>query len=237
MRRVLAFALACAMLPLPAAAQQSADARLAAYRERVERLEDAERIENLQAYFGYFFDKGLWSDAADCFSAGASFEYGQRGVYIGRDRIRRSLLLFAPDGLANGYLNNHMMLQPIITVADDGRTATGRWQGMMQLAEPGANGVWGVGIWENAFVKEGGVWKIAKAHFYVTALADYDLGFMRSALRMEGPSALFPPDRPPSEAYRPFPSAYIPPFSFDHPVTGRPLDDIVQPADNVVRPQ
>jgi len=236
MRRFVAAALFCALLPVPAVAQSS-EARLAAYRERVERLEDADQIENLQAYFGYFFDKGLWSDAADCFAVNASFEYGQRGVYIGRDRIRRSLLLLAPDGLANGYLNTHMMLQPIITVADDGRSATGRWQGMIQLAEPGANGIWGVGIWENAFVKEGGVWKIAKAHFYVTALADYDLGFMRSALRMEGPSALFPPDRPPSEAYRPFPSAYIPPFSFDHPVTGQPLADIAQPADDVARPQ
>ena len=50
-----------------------------------------------------------------------------------------------------------MMLQPIITVAPDGRTATGRWQGMVQLAELGANGVWGVGQYENAYVKERGL--------------------------------------------------------------------------------
>lgn len=236
MRRVVALALACAFAisATPTLAQQSAEARLAAYRERVERLEDADEVENLQAYFGFFFDKGMWAEAADLFSANASFEYGQRGVYVGKDRIRRSLLLFGPERLASGYLNNHMMLQPIITVADDGRTATGRWQGMMQLAQPGMNGIWGVGIWENAFAKEGGVWKISKAHFYVTAQTDYDLGFMRSAMRMEGPSALFPPDRPPSEVYRSFPSAYIPPFSFDHPVTGASLKDIPQPADNVV---
>ena len=148
--------------------------------------------------------------------------------------MRRALLLFGPEGLGEGYLNNHMMLQPIITVATDGRTATGRWQGMVQLAEPGANGVWGVGIYENEYVKERGIWKIAKLHFYVTALADYDAGFMRSPLRMEGPSALFPPDHPPSEVYRAYPAAYIPPFSFDHPVTGQPLTGIAQPADDVV---
>jgi len=235
MRRLMALALACALLtPVPATAQQPAAARVSAYRDRVERLEDADRIENLQAYFGFFFDKGMWAEAADCFSANATFEYGQRGVYVGKDRIRRSLLLFGPERMAAGRLNNHMMLQPIITVADDGRTATGRWQGMMQLAEPGMNGVWGVGIWENAFVKEGGTWKIAAAHFYVTAMTDYDLGFMKSALRMDGQSALFPPDRPPSEVYRSFPSAYIPPFSFAHPVTGASLKDIPQPADTVV---
>ena len=235
--RLLHAACAAAMLltlPSPALAQQSAEARLAAYRDRVERLEDQDAIENLQAYFGYYFDKGLWNEVADLFASNGSFEYGQRGVYIGQGRIRHALLLFGPEGLGEGYLNNHMMLQPVITVAPDGRTAKGRWQGMVQLSEPGANGVWGVGIYENAYVKDRGVWKISKLHFYVTAMADYDGGFMRAAQRMAGPSALFPPDRPPSEAYRAYPAAYIPPFSFDHPVTGRPLSDIPQPADTVV---
>ena len=237
MRWLLIPACAAAVLTsTPALAQQSADTRLAAHRERVERLEDQDAIENLQAYFGYYFDKGLWDEVADLFAAGGSFEYGQRGVYIGQDRIRRALLLFGPDGLGEGFLNNHMMLQPIITVAPDGRTATGRWQGMVMLSEPGANGIWGVGQYENAYVKERGVWKIAKLHFYVQAMADYDLGFSRGPLRMDGPSALFPPDRPPSEVYRTFPSGYTPPFSFVHPVTGEPLT-VRQPADSVARPQ
>ena len=100
------------------------------YRERVARLEDQDAVENLQATFGYYFDKGLWNDAADLFARNGTFEYGQSGVYIGQDRIRRALLLFGPQGLAQGYLNNHMQLQPVIIVAPDGRTATGRWQGM-----------------------------------------------------------------------------------------------------------
>ena len=237
MRRLVLLACAAAMLlPVPAFAQQSAEARLAAYRERVERLEDQDAIENLQAYFGYYFDKGLWDEVADLFAANGSFEYGQRGVYVGQDRIRRALLLFGPEGLGKGYLNNHMQLQSIITVAPDGRTATARWQGMVMLSEPGANGVWGVGQYENAYVKERGVWKISKLHFYVQAMGDYDLGFSRGPLRMEGPSALFPPDRPPTEVYRAFPSGYTPPFSFVHPVTGEPLP-AQQPADSVARPQ
>lgn len=234
MLTILAAAAAVATVPAPALAQQGTQARLAAYRERVERLEDADAVENLQAYFGYFFDKGLWDDTADLFADNASFEYGQRGVYVGKPRIARALLLFGPEGLARGYLNTHMQLQPIITVAPDGRTAKGRFQGMMMLAQPGANGTWGVGIYENEYVKERGVWKISSLHFYVTAITDYDLGFMKSALRMDGPSALFPPDRPPTEVYRAFPAAYIPPFSYVHPVTGQSLQAIPQPADTVV---
>lgn len=231
---VLALCAAAAALTSAPATAQTAQERLAAYRERVERLEDKDAIENLQATYGYYFDKGLWNEAAELFSARGSFEYGQRGVYIGKERIRRAMLLFGPQGLAPKHLNNHMMLQDVIVVAPDGRTATGRWQGMVMLGEPGRNGVWGVGIYENEYVKEGGVWKISSLHFYPTALTDYDQGFMRSALPMEGMSALFPPDSPPTEVYRPFPSNYIPPFSFDHPVTGQSLKDLPQPADDVV---
>ena len=92
------------------------------------------------------------------------------------------------------------------------------------LSEPGANGVWGVGIYENEYVKEGGVWKIAKLHFYPTAFTDYDRGWARSLLPMKGPSALFPPDKPPTKVYRTMPGNYIPPFSYKHPVTGAAAD-------------
>ena len=235
MRRAILALLALALAaPLSA---QSVEQRLATYRERVERLEDQVAIETLQADYGYRFDKGRWSEVADLFTENGSFEYGQRGVYLGRERIRRALLLFGPAGLAPGRLNNHMQLQNVIVVSEDGARATGRWQGMVMLGEPGQNGVWGVGIYENEYAKVRGKWLISKLHFYPVAMADYDAGFMRGALPMEGPSALFPPDRPPSEVYRTFPSNYIPPFSFDHPVTGKSLKDLPQPADDVARPQ
>lgn len=235
MKRALLLGLAIATLPIAAQAQTAADrTTLAAYKQRVERLEDQDAVENLQASFGYYFDKGLWNQASDLFAAKGSFEYGQRGVYIGPARIRQSMLLFGPQGLGKGHLNNHMMLQPVIVVAPDGKTATGRFQGMIMLARPGANGIWGIGISEGAYVKEGGVWKIAKLHYYVTAETDYDEGFAKMAYPMEGPSALFPPDQPPTEVYRSFPSAYVPPFSFNHPVTGKPLTNLPMAGDDVV---
>lgn len=235
MRAIIVSALAAALvLPAMPAAAQSAEQRLAQYRERVERLEDQAAIENLQAMYGYYFDKGLWNEVADLFANNGTFEYGQRGIYRGKERIRRALLLFGPNGLAPARLNNHMQLQNVIIVAPDGRRATGRWQGMVMLGEAGQNGTWGVGIYENEYVKEGGRWKLAKLHFYPTALTDYDAGWMKSQLPMEGMSAVFPPDAPPSEVYRTLPGNYIPPFSFDHPVTGRSLKDLPQPPDDVV---
>ena len=231
-RRIIAAALLLG-LAAPSFAQTDIAGRVAAYKQRVQLLEDQDAIENLQATYGYYFDKGLWDQAAGLFTKTGSFEYGQRGVYVGPARIQKAMLLFGPQGLAAGHLNTHMMLQPYIVVANDGKTATARWQGMMMLAQPGANGVWGVGLTNVDYLKEAGIWKISSLHFYVTAQTDYDLGYTKSALPVEGPSALFPPDKPPTVQYRSFPGAYIPPFNFDHPVTGKPLKDIPQPVDSV----
>jgi hypothetical protein len=206
---------------------------LAAYQQRVARLEDQDAVEYLQAMFGFYFDKGLWDEASKLFAKGGSFEYGLSGVYIGQERIRRAMLLLGPQGLAQGHLNNHMMLQPVVYVAADGRTATGRWQGPVQLSEPGANGIWGVGIYECTYVKEGGVWKFDKFHFYPTAFTDYDQGWGRSKLPMKGPSALLPPDKPSTAVYRALPGNYIPPFSYKHPVTGKSLDNLPSSIDDV----
>ena len=56
------------LVAIPAVAQDSLQARVAAYRERVARLEDTDAVENLTATFGFYFDKGLWNDAADLFA-------------------------------------------------------------------------------------------------------------------------------------------------------------------------
>jgi hypothetical protein len=232
-KTILALALAGIVLPVQAQAPANVQATIAQYRHRVELLKDQDAIENLQAAYGYYFDKALWGEVADLFTASGTFEYGQRGVYVGKAHIRRALTLFGPEGPEAGRLNNHMQLQAIITVAPDGRTAKARWRGMIQKARPNANGEWGEGTYENEYVKEGGVWKISRLHFYVTGLTDYDLGWTKSAIPMEGPSAVLPPDRPPTEIYRSYPGVYIPPFDYVHPVTGKPIP-VQEPADSVL---
>ncbi len=219
--------------PAPPKAPVPADPRLAAYAHRVELLEDKDQVENLQAAYGYYFDKSLWRDVADLFAQTGTFEYGQRGVYVGKAHIQKALLLFGKEGPEPGKLNNYMQLQGVIHVAPDGRTAKARWRGMVQLGRAGQNGRWGEGTYENEYVKEGGVWKISRLHFYVTGFTDYDAGWTKSAIPMQGPSAVLPPDRPPTEVYRAFPGVYIPPFDYPHPVTGQPLD-IPEPADTVL---
>jgi hypothetical protein len=211
----------------------SSDPRLAAYARRVQALEDHDAIENLQAAYGYYVDKQMWTEVSGLFAADGTFEYGQMGVYRGPAHIRRGLLLLGAEGPQPGVLTTHMQLQSVIHVAPDGRTAKARWRGMVQLARPGQNGQWGEGIYENDYVKDGGVWKLAKLHFFVDGMTDYDLGWTKSAIPMQGPSAAIPPDGPPTVVYRSYPGVYIPPFDYPHPGTGEPIA-IPEPADSVL---
>ena len=216
---------------------QAGDPRVAALHRQAQLLRDHDEIENLQGIYGYYFDKNLWDDVAALFAESGTFEDGQRGVYVGRKRIRESLQLFGPPGPQRGRLNNYFQLQPVISVAKDGRTAKGRWQGIMQLGEPGTAGAWGVGVYENEYVKERGGWRIGKLHFYLTALADHDLMWSKGPIPVATQSAVLPPDRPPTEIYRSLPGVYLPPFHYAHPVTGKPLVAEPQPVDTILRPK
>jgi hypothetical protein len=220
----------------PLSIDTSLDPKLAQFAKLAQSLRDHDAVENLQAAYGYYFDEMLWDEVANLFSDDATFEDGQRGVYVGRARIRKAFDLIGPKGPQPGWLNTYMQLQPVIHVAADGRTAKARWQGMMQLAQPNTSGAYGLGVYENEYVKERGTWKISKLHFYTTALADYDLLWNKGPIPVAGPSTVLPPDRPPSEVYRSYPGVYVPPFHYNHPVTGKPID-ARQPADSVVRPK
>src|SRR5581483_5309264 len=178
-----------------------------------------------------------WRQVADLFSTGASFEFGQRGVYVGRAHILKALsTLFGPEGLRPGHLNNYMMLQPIIDIAPANRTARARWRSDGQVASsrsspdsassaaatPAGQGEWGEGEYENEYVNHHGVWRISKLHYYVTVMADYDKGWQNGAIPLDGPSKQFPPDRPPTEIYGSLPEVYTPPYHYKNPVTGEP---------------
>jgi hypothetical protein len=112
-----------------------------------------------------------------------------------------------------------MQLQPIVHVAPDVLSAKGRWHMFAQEAVHGEYARWGLGVFENEYVKEGGVWKIQRLHLYSTMYTPYEDGWAKTALPNEGPSAGLPPDRPPSVDYKPFPAAYVVPFHYENPVT------------------
>jgi hypothetical protein len=203
------------------------EAHLDAAEARLARLASHEAIERLQRAYGYFTDKGLWAAAADLFADNGTWEWGQSGVYRGRGRIAAALAHRAPDMARAGNLNTAFICQPIVTVAQDNLTARARWRADLQLCSD-RKARWGEGTFENTYVNEGGIWKIAGLHFYVTVEWDYDLGWIAGDIPMEPPSEDLPPDEPPTEVYGSLPEVYLPAYHYANPVTGPqpPRDDL-----------
>ena len=226
--RLAAAALAAMALPVPAAAQ-SVDAQIAALTLRVERLEGTRAVKKLQRAFGFYVDRGLWGEAADLFTDDGTVELGIDGVYVGKERIREYLrrLHGGQEGLVYGQLNEWVTLQPAITVAADGASATARWRDLGMTGQYKRHAEWTDGIYENAYVREDGVWKIKSLRLYVNFVAPYERGWARLApgegVAQSEASKAFPPDRPPSSIPAPFPEPQVPPFQAPNPVTGRPV--------------
>ena len=188
-------------------------------KKQAQHADDYVFISNLERAYGYYTDKALWDQAADLFSRDATLEIAGRGVFVGNDRVRQYLKVL--PGLAEGTVFIHLQLQPVISIAADGKTATGRWRALTHFGQVGKRTQMGEGIYENAYVKEEGVWKISKLHYYPEYMVDTRDGWMKPGEALLGPFENLPPDRPQTEQFRMFPGVYIPPFSYGNPVTGR----------------
>jgi len=206
--------------------------RMADLAARAQRISDEIEITNLQHEYGYYVDRKMWDDVAELFAGDGTMEIGLQGVYTGRASIRRGLNAFGPARLAEGEINDHIQLQTIVTVMPDGRTARARGTdlGMIGTSDPPARdgrgtpnrALWTQSIYENEFVKQGGVWKFKALHVYPRFIVDAEQGWAKDAQPAPAPSRAFPPDRPPTESYEIYPRFHIAPLHFDHPVTGRP---------------
>jgi hypothetical protein len=196
-------------------------ARVARVKQTVQRLEDERAIENLQRSYGYFVDKAMWTETADLFAQDGTLEIGGRGVFVGKARILQYLNFLAPQGLTTGKLFNHLQLQPIITVAPDGMHAFGRWRFLSEVGDYGKSALWGMGTYENEYVKENGVWKIERLHAFFRMYTPYAEGWGKTAVRNTHPEKKLPPDRAPTVTYETYPATYIPPYHYPNPVTGK----------------
>jgi hypothetical protein len=200
--------------------------RLARLIDQATRLADQDQIENLQRIYGFYLDKGLWSEAAVLFTDDAELEIQGRGIYRGRDHILQYLRAVGPEGLTAGRLYDHMELQPLTHVAADG-TARSRWHLFAQLAQHGEFAEWETGTCENEYRKEGGVWKISRLHLYPSMVTPYESGWGKASLPFSRYEPSLRPDAP-SGAPSTYEHEFIAPYHYANP--GR------APARNAPRP-
>ena len=192
--------------------------RLAAVERRAQAAEDRLAVANLQRAYGYYVDKSCWEHVADLFARNAVLEINGRGRFIGHERIREYMRHFGPP--KDGLLMNHMQLQPVIHVEEDGLHARARVRALMMVGQYGDHAMWGEAIYENAYVKEDGVWKIAKLKAYQVFYTPYDKGWALEVSPLLSEFGDFPPDEA-IEPYPVYPDYFCPPFHYPNPVSGR----------------
>ena len=190
-------------------------------KSEADRIEDVRAVKRLQRAYGYYVDQGLWNQAADLFAPQGTIEIGLDGVYAGQERVRQYLFANGGgrEGLRRGQLNEHLMLQPVVHVAADGCAAKARWRALIMAGQLGKSAFWGEGVYENEYVKQDGIWKVSKLHWYQTFMVPYEGGWAKNTDSTGGiyVSQRLPPDRPPSERYEVWPGVYTPPFHYKNP--------------------
>jgi len=214
MRRLLVLALLLSASP---AFAQSAEQRLDALGARITRLEDLNAIERLQKAYGYFVDKGQWTQLSELFTDDATLEIGGKGLFLGRAQVLNYMhSAFGPDGAKEGLLAQHMQFQPIVDVSPDGKTGWVRSRAFVM-----SNAGWGLPLYENEYKKGAdGVWRMSRLSGPFTMYTSWD-GWGKNALNNTWPDKFDPPpDLPPTTVYLTYPAYYIVPFHYPNPVTG-----------------
>jgi hypothetical protein len=187
----------------------------------VQRLRAYDQLDNLAGAYGHYVDKSRQDDIADLFAEDGIVEILGRGVFVGQDRVREYMHNLGPVGPQQNLLFNHMHLQPVINVAPDGLTANVRSRLVVMFGAYQNNAQWGEGVYENVLVNQDGVWKYRYLHAYQNFYTTYEQGWANWSSPIFAPYDRLPPDRAQSVPYDPYPAAFVPPFHYLNPVSGR----------------
>jgi len=202
------------------------DTLITATERSVQRSEAYHAAENLATAYGYYIDEFKWDDTADIFSRTGWKELSYVGTYVGRERIRESLKRRYPNPKSPNFLTIHQVVQPVIHVSADARTAKIRAR-LFQLGGPAkGEGSWISGIYENTAVDEDGTWKLSGMDLDYIWTAPSRGGWVRVKTPPAAPqlaiTSEFPPDRPlRGSIAAPFPKVHLAPFHYRNPVSRR----------------
>jgi SnoaL-like domain len=184
------------------------ETRLAELEEKVGMLEDMNAIRRIHWAYGYYIDFNRADDVAELFAEDGEVIF-LSGIYKGREGARRLygtwfqnfFLEGGGEGPVYGFLLDHFQMQDIITVAPDRQTAKGRFRGMLfggshesrsfkpeglplQFME--------AGIYENDYVREGGVWKIKRLDYLMQWQGDYEKGWSKTTSHLQPLETCYP---------------------------------------------
>ena len=217
------------------------EAKIKTLEKELQRLKDTEAITKLQHVYGYYLTTFMNEELIDLFSDSpeTTLEFVE-GTFFGKEGVKNALGHTNND-MNPEFMHQYMQIQGVIDVAEDGKTAKGRWWAFGAMAIPTAERIsqtpmdegvyqkFSCGVYENEYIKENGVWKIWKLKWVPLYEATPAEGWVRPE-RLAKPRPTkedeirypdwWKPDLPPKGIAYSYPSGYILPFHYRHPVTG-----------------
>ncbi|MFC1920329.1 nuclear transport factor 2 family protein [Chloroflexota bacterium] len=190
---------------------------------------DIEEIQRLQRAYGYYLERWMYKELIDLFSDSPDATLSILvGIYLGKEGIRRFFTGANEQFEGPETLHQVMQLSGIVDVNPDGITAKGRWYGFGAQALPVGKGVKQMmngGVYAVDYVKENGTWKILKLTWNPVYTCYPENGWVKperiAAAADVGGLGTPPEFDKPREFETRYPSGYITPFHFKHPVTGK----------------
>jgi hypothetical protein len=213
-------------------------------------LEDTNAIRKLHHAYGYYLDKGIWEEIVNLFAEDGEV-YFNGGIFEGKDKgVRRLYVEYFGRGFTgnnhgpvHGFLLDQTQEQDVVDVATDRKSAKARFHCLMQVGvqvvsalpmmemarQQGQGSLqwWEGGMYENSYVRDGGVWKIKRLDYRAIWQADYALGWAYSKPGYIRPfSKTYPedptgPDKLTAPAAEPQLDTELVAFQCPHPVTGK----------------
>ena len=217
--------------------------KVEAMQKEIMTLKDIEAIRVLENAYGYYLINFMNQELIDCFSDSpdTTLEWPE-GTFLGKDGVKRFFGYINKDDNPE-FMHQMMQISGIISVDPGGKTAKGRWWGFGAMAMPrGDAGVmqsFACGVYENDFIKEDGIWKLWKIKWVPLYSGTPAEGWVKpervakpGQARESGTRSAdwWKPDRPSKGISYSYPSGYILPFHFKHPVTGKETTEAVQNA-------
>jgi hypothetical protein len=204
------------------------EARLSFLENQYRISQDIAEIERLQKAYGYYIEHWMSQELIDLFADGleVALHLVGLGIYKGKDHVS---MFFKNDmGKNPEFIHQVMQTSGIVTVDPDGQSAKGRWNGWGVLVIPQGDGVTQEflgGMYENDYIKQNGKWMIKVARHIPTYYARPGQGIVkpeRATIKNTGKTSEVHLQPDILDTVKPvYPSDFIFPFHFRHPVTGQ----------------
>jgi hypothetical protein len=173
-----------ALLALFLAVPAHADPALDSFARDVSRTESVRAVKTLQNSYAQYAQFGLWDEVGALFAPAATFTFD--GLIQSAQTAKGPAAIAAflrtrygggQQGPAADALSTMFIDNALVNLAADGNSAKARFDALIFHGHGGKARIEG-GIFENDYAIDGGVWKIAAAHYYPQYDGPYEEGWV-----------------------------------------------------------